>query len=141
MTPAAYQQFLTELLGEESIVYFTPPVVQHSADRSTIIAWPDQRSLAARKQVSEYSVQEYLADLQENNYTCLLPNAALLQIEYKWKHGAVQYHRYCYIPAPFDLGGESVRPEEMENLVDFASNLTVDDIRLKTKLRFEFDKT
>lgn len=139
MTPSAYQRFLTDLLEEESIVYFTPPIVQSAADRSIIIAWPDQRPLEFQKQIAEHTVQEYFSDLKENNYTCLLPNGSLLQIEYKWRSGAVQYHRYCYIPAPFDLGGETVRPEEIESLIDLAGSLSADAIRLRTKLRFEFD--
>jgi hypothetical protein len=138
MTPAAYTQFLVDLLAEESVVFFNPPSVQRAADRGTIIAWPNQRPLGAQRQIIESTVQEYIADVRENNYTCLLPNAAIIQIEYKLRDGVVQYHRYCYMPAPFDIT-EQVSPEEIENLIDLASNLASRDIRLRAKLRFEFD--
>ena len=141
MTPNAFRIFLTDLLKEESIVTFTPPAVSQSADRSTIVAWPNRRSLTTQKQITEYSLEEYLADLTENNYTCLLPNAALIQIEYRWQGGNLRYHRYCYIPAPFELNGQSVQPDEIEQLIDLASGLNAGDVRLRTKLRFEFDES
>jgi hypothetical protein len=140
MTPAAYHTFLTALLEEESIVYFTPPRVQNAADHSIIVAWPGQRPMQAQQLLTENTIHEYVADLSENNYSCLLTNGGLVQIEYKWKGGAVRYHRYCYIPPPFDLGEETVRPEDMESLIDLAAGISAADLRFRSKLRFEFDE-
>jgi hypothetical protein len=140
MTPAAYRQFLIQLLAEESIVHFTEPSVRRSADGSCSIGWPNRRALAAQKLLTEYSIQEYVTDLQDNNYSCLLPDAAFLQIEYRLETASLSYHRYCYVPAPFDLGEEIVRPDEIENVIDRAASINTSDVRLKTKLRFEFDE-
>jgi hypothetical protein len=138
MTPAGFHQFLTDLLVEESIVHFNPPMARRVAGHSTHVAWPNQQA-GPRLEVPEYSIREYIAELQSSNYTCLLPNAALIQIEYTWHRGEVTRHRYCYLPAPFDLGEEAVQPEEIEHLIDLAGTVALADVRLKTKLRFEFD--
>jgi hypothetical protein len=139
MTPAAYSVFLRALLEEESIVYFNPPTAIAAADGSTLITWANRRALTAQKAIPEYSVAEYVSDLVENNYSCILPNAGLLQIEYKVKNEELLYHRYCYVPAPFDLGEATIGPEDLDYLADTVSGLDSSTIRLHTKLRFEYD--
>jgi hypothetical protein len=59
------------------------------------------------------SMDEFLTILDENRYTAVFTDGALLMIQCTFINGELETHRYSYIPCPVDQSLVPFRPEEM----------------------------
>lgn len=80
--------------------------------------------------------------LENNQFSCMLPDGSLLQMLYKEKEGNIIEHRLCYAPCPVDIPeGALIAEGEFSEIVKncLRSGDLEKNVRLRTTLRFDFN--
>jgi hypothetical protein len=124
---------LNDLQGRELLAFFNPVRAETSREGTRLFSGELARQ--GRRDFDD-SLPAYLEDFAKNNFSVLFNDGSLAQIDVFLKGNDIVRHRYCYIPAPFDVS-QDISPDQ---LYDYISTVTFDiaDIRLRSRVRFDF---
>jgi hypothetical protein len=115
-------QILAENLIRSGFVFESRGVQSSVSGAYQIVEVGDTGPLSVSAiSIAENSVNFYLEIVRQGKFSWLLFDASLVQIWYRRRGNAVVAHRYCYIPAPFDL---DLRQEESESQLSRADRGT-----------------
>jgi hypothetical protein len=96
-------QILAETLIERGFVLESRAIKSYRSGRDQVVEIGDTTPLSSQQPVRENSVNFYLEIVRQDKFSWLLFDASLVQILYRRRGNDVVAHRYCYIPAPFQL--------------------------------------
>src|SRR5882724_11321454 len=96
-------QILVEKLVEKGLLFETREIRASRSGREQIIEVGETGPLSIVKSIPENSTSYYLELIKESKFSWMLFDASLVQIWYRIRRGQVVGHRFCYIPAPFDV--------------------------------------
>jgi hypothetical protein len=83
------------------------------------------------------SIDEYIEWVKSNSYSALLYDGSFFQITYDFDSDELVGHRLVYYPCPYDIDEQLLRTE---GLLDVIQMCNQKDIRLRSPLRFDYDK-
>ena len=132
-------QILTEKLVEKGFLLETRPPTQRRAGRETEIEIGNTSPLEGDTIVLESSPAHYVECIKQNRFSWLLFDGSLLQILYRLRSQNVTFHRYCYIPAPFDIDLRAFSGGEYLDIIEAAGGGNVFEAARRTSFRFDFD--
>jgi hypothetical protein len=133
-------QILAEDLVERGFVFETRAPVMRRLGRDTEIVVGNTLPLVGETIPAESSASHYLACVQQDRLSWLLFDGSLVQISYRLRGDAMRAHRYCFIPAPFDL---DLRADTGGQVGDWIEGMNVADplnLPRRSILRFEYDQ-
>ena len=85
------------------------------------------------------TMDEYIGWVENNSYSALLFDGAIIQVSFDFSGSALVGHRLHYFPCPFDLDAALVRREPFREVLElYAGGSNLDEIRLRTPIRFDF---
>jgi hypothetical protein len=133
---------LLDLLLRADIALYVNPVVETRSGRGgkTRVTWAEKPGTGRewfRRELT--TIEGYLAWLQEEAYSAVLADGALLQISYDFFGGQMSGHRLAYIPCPFDMDEELLQADPLLDVMELYAGQPVSEIRLRTPLRFDYD--
>jgi hypothetical protein len=114
------RELVTGLLARGLAIDSNPTVVRGTAPnyRVTWTPNPGARPLVIPGEYGTY--REYLRLLTDRQYTCLLADAALLQITYDFSDDEIVGHRLCYYPCPIDIREEDFESgDNLDAIIQF----------------------
>lgn len=131
---------LLDLLLQQGIaVFINPPLERRSDDGVTRITWTGaERASGDLFRISSPTVQEYREWVSCAGYSAMLYDGSLLQLSFDFNGVEVCGHRLVYLPCPFDLDLDLLRSEPALEVVD-ACGSSLNDVRLRSSIRFDFD--
>lgn len=155
MTPAEARhdvQRLVAILSGAGVLLRSNPIVVLTVGRRRLVSWARPGARAPLWIGNAATVAEYRNALRGGDYTCLLSDGALLQIEFAFEGNHLVHHRLCWMPCPVPVP-EIQQDDPIEDVVDIlladASDQVLDDydptrsddvsLLLVTPLRFDFD--
>lgn len=132
-------QIFTENLISEGFVLETRAVREQKLGKAQRIEIGDTGPFNPGTDVVEGSVNYYLEVLKQDRFSWLLFDASFLQVSYHRQGDKVIFHRYCYVPAPFevDLRQESIG--ELADLIEGKCTANPLNESRRAMLRFEYD--
>lgn len=96
--------------------------------------------LSQTKKVTENSANYYLELIRQSKFSWMLFDGSLVQIWYRVRKDQVVGHRFCYVPAPFDVDlRESSGAADLVEIIEGASSANPMEQSRRTILRFECD--
>ena len=126
---------LTTLLGKlsgDGLIAFHYPPGQQAVDGAIRIYSGQLKGTPKRL---DNTVDAYFEDFNSNSYSVVFNDGSLAQIEYWLSNDVIVRHRYCYIPAPFEIP-EGMAPEEtLEAILTHTPRL--ETVRLNSRVRFD----
>lgn len=132
-------QILAENLVERGLVFETRGIRSSRVGREEIIEIGDTGPLSGDP-IPENSVNFYLEVIKQSKFSWMLFDASLIQIWYRRRADSVVAHRFCYLPAPFDV---DLRAENgvsnLGEIIEGGSAIDPLNQMRKTILRFECD--
>src|SRR5262245_24033563 len=106
------EELCISLYEHKLSVAIYPPIIQDLGAHRLVIS-PRQRDAAALIPQSDFTtLSEYRQILRHQLYTCLLNDAAVLQLSYTFDHETLVGHRLCYYACPVRLDVETFEPED-----------------------------
>ena len=85
---------------------------------------------------AEDSVAAYFEDYVENNFSFLFVDGSMAQVEAHLVQDTIVWHRYCFIPAPFDVP-DGIDAATLEEYIS-TLQMQTDNVRLRSRIRFDF---
>lgn len=159
------REIVTGLLARGLAIDTNPTVVRGTAPnyRVTWTPKPGARPLIIPGEHGTY--REYLRLLTDRQYSCLLADAAILQITYDLSDDEIVGHRLCYYPCPIDIREEDFESgDNLDEIIQFhmesEATMTFEEsaegqdqeevegeadepprprIRLRSPIRFDYD--
>jgi hypothetical protein len=133
-------QVLAESLIESGFVIESRAVRVSRSGREEIIEIGNTGPLSGANIVRESSVNFYLETIRQDRLSWLLFDASIIQIWYRRRGDRVAAHRYCYIPAPFDLDLRREASDfQVTELIEGSSVNDPFNQTRRTVLRFEYE--
>lgn len=137
---------LYKLLQNELVLDIKTHSVQAQPNNYRLITWdsppPDPEDSVDEFPQDQYAtIKEFLFFLNNGQFSIVLLDGSLMQIEYKFHRDEIRWHRLCYYPCP--VHSESISTAEDVPLGDVINDMNLDDLkeslRLRSPLRFDFD--
>ena len=141
MTPKKVERDLrnlVDLLIEKDIAIASNPIAINRIDVAVRLTWhsPSGRTLG----VGDFgTLENYRSLLQLQAYTVVLFDGSILQISYDFLGDTMLGHRLCYYPCPFDIDEDEIRVQPILDIVELYSEAGLDQLRLRSPIRFDFD--
>jgi hypothetical protein len=133
-------QILVESLVERGLLFETREIRSAQSGRDLTIEVGETGPLSILKSIPENSTRYYLEVIKESKFSWMLFDASLVQIWYRVRRGEVVAHRFCYIPAPFDVDLRSGRGvSELPEIIEGGSMANPLEQARRTIIRFECD--
>lgn len=86
------------------------------------------------------TIGEYRHWLSANAYSAILFDGSIVQITYDYAGNLLTKHRLLYFPCPFLLPSELLDELPILELVDHYIDRGIDEVRLKTPVRFDYER-
>jgi hypothetical protein len=102
-------EFLTAGLEKEIFLAIQPHLLDGDGGRQSLGPQAAPGMISA----GGISIDEFLAILDENRYSAVFPDGALLIIQCTFSNDELDSHRYSYIPCPVDPSSLLSRPDEI----------------------------
>ena len=93
---------------------------------------------AAVRENDDETVAEYRRRLRFSDYAVVLFDGSIMQVSYDFQDGSLIEHRLVYFPCPFPIPRDLIEQLPLSELIDHYADRGVDDIRLRSPLRFDF---
>ncbi|MGO8908852.1 MAG: DUF2290 domain-containing protein [Bradyrhizobium sp.] len=133
-------QILVEKLVEKGLLFETREIRASKSGREQIIEVGETGPLSIVKTIPENSVIYYLELIKESKFSWMLFDASLVQIWYRIRRGEIVGHRFCYIPAPFEVDlREGNGASDLAEIIEGGSAASPLEQSRRTILRFECD--
>lgn len=133
-------QMLVEKLVEKGLLFETREIHSSRRGRELTIEVGETGPLSLLNSVPENSTRHYLEIIKEGKFSWMLFDASLVQIWYRIRGGEVVSHRFCYIPAPFEVDLRSGSgASDLDEIIEGGSSADPLDQSRRTILRFECD--
>lgn len=126
--------YLAELLELRLINFYKPPIMTKVGKRE-VISFEDNNFI--RDSAIENTVEHFLHDLSEKNFSIIFCDGSLVQLYYELEKSEIVSHRYSYIPLPVPIS-DLRDVGNYEKLI--RTSLQKNDIQQKSRIRFDFDK-
>lgn len=128
------KMYLTSLLNLGLITYYKTPT-KTKIGRQVVIKF--EESAFIRNSTVENTVEQLLQDLASDNYSIILCDGSLIQIQYTLEQNKIVSHRYCYIPLPVPIED----PGDIDNFTD-QIKLSIDNhpVFLRSRIRFDYEQ-
>ena len=107
--------------------------------RDTIIEIGNMQPLDGNNLYAESSIRQYLEILYQDRVSWILFDGSIVQINYKIRGQSIIAHRYCYIPAPFDLDLRSANYLDATSVIEASALSDPLGVTHRSALRFEYD--
>ncbi len=143
-------RLINVLLSEELAMDYNVPTVKAEGKRKSI-GWSTQGRYSPIASREYGSLDEYKFYLEERIYSVLLYDGSLLQLSYGFNRKALNRHRLCYYPCPYDLdpeifpglNEEGPAPPSLTEYIEFLLNEPdfKERLRLRTPLRIDYEPT
>lgn len=131
----AVQDLLNELLDRDLILFPNAVFVDKQ-----LTTWRSPTPLQKFVDFADYpTIRTYRRWAEAGEYSALLPDGALLQIQYKVENGAVSAHRLAYVPCPYRIDQDLLLAEPLSDILDIHADEPHDDITMQSAIRFDFD--
>ena len=105
----------------------------------SLVSWTTRHQAATRPRAEYGTVDEYLGLLGSQQYSCVLQDGSILQIQYELKRRDILWHRLCFYPNPFDVVWEESDGRTIEEVIeDLRPDERRDMLRLRTPVRFDY---
>jgi hypothetical protein len=114
-------QELTENLIERGFVFETRGIVQRHRHREHTVSVGNTDPITSEILVIEGSVEYYLELIKQDRISWVLFDASLIQIRYATRSKSIVSHRYCFVPAPFDIDLREVGEYSPNDLIEAGS--------------------
>ena len=131
-------QILTEALVEGGFLLETRAPVGLRVGREIAVEVGNTRPLEGDLVHVESSTAHYLESVRQDRISWLLFDGSIVQMAYRLRGSTITFHRYCYIPAPFERDLRSAGAE-LGELIEGAASVDVLNTRRRSSLRFEYD--
>lgn len=142
MTPrqarSEISNFVDLLLYTDIAIRVNSIVCVRSGTMSRVTWRPPSRGQAQLIASEFASVSEYCGHLQNQAYSAILFDGALLQISYGFTRNALTSHRLCYYPCPFALEPEELLVEPLLDVMEVYKHAGADYLRLRSPVRFDY---
>jgi hypothetical protein len=133
-------QILVEKLVEKGVLFETREIRSSISGREQIIEVGETGPLSIVRSVPENSTSYYLELIKESKFSWMLFDASLVQIWYRIRREQIVGHRFCYIPAPFDVDlREGTGASDLAEIIEGGSAANPFEQSRRTILRFECD--
>ena len=132
-------QALAEDLVESGFLLETRAPVKRRSGRDISIEVGDTSAPDGDFGYVESSTNHYLETLRQDRFSWLLFDGSFVQVAYRMRAKAITFHRYCYIPAPFDIDLRSRFGTELWESIEGAASADPLNTPHRTSLRFEYD--
>jgi hypothetical protein len=133
-------QILVEKLVEKGLLFETREISASRSGREQVIEVGETGPLSQTQKITENSTNFYLELIKQSRFSWMLFDASLVQIWYRLRRGEVVGHRFCYIPAPFDVDlrvGSGAA--DLAEIIEGGSSANPLEQPRRTILRFECD--
>ena len=132
-------QNVLDYLKEAELALYCNPVSMREWQDSSSVGWhsfaPEAAFLISREHGTVEQYEDWLANGQ---YSAVLFDASLLQIQYQIGYGSIVAHRLAHIPCPFNV--DKTYLDEGWPVADVVSLYTdISDVVLRSPIRFDFD--
>ena len=105
----------------------------------SLVSWVTRHEATTRPRAEYASVDEYLGLLGSQQYSCILRDGSMLQIEYELERRNISWHRLCFYPNPFDVVWEEDDDRTIGEVIEDLTSEDGRDIpRLRTPVRFDY---
>lgn len=132
---------LLSLLIESEIALVINPVAETRVSRATRVTWTKARQTSGvLSGLAFATVDEYCALVEQQMYSAVLYDGALLQISYDFHKGELAGHRLCYYPCPFNMDDELLQSEPFGEVVALYRESEGVAINLRSPCRFDYDE-
>lgn len=133
-------QILVEKLVEKGVLFETREIHSSRSGRELIVEVGETGPLAQTRKVTENSANYYLELIRQSKFSWMLFDASLVQIWYRVRKDRVVGHRFCYIPAPFEIDlRQSSGAADLVDIIEGGSSSNPLEQARRTILRFECD--
>ena len=144
MTPDSLFQelhnFLSLLLRSEVAISTTNIVQLQASGGFQRITWSNNSAVPGELFRSDSStVSEYRDWINWQGYSAVLLDGSFIQVSYDFQYSELVGHRLLYFPCPFDLEIEFLDDLSLPELVSLYLEQGIDQIRLRTPVRFDYD--
>lgn len=131
-------QILAEVLVERGFLLETRAPSSRRSGRGIAIEVGNTLPLDGDVVYAENSTAHYLESVRQDRVSWLLFDGSIVQMAYCLRVNAVTFHRYCYIPAPFEIDLRSAGAE-LGELIEGAASSELLSTPRRSSLRFEYD--
>ena len=131
-------QILSEVLVERGFLLETRAPVSRRSGREVAIEVGNTLPLDGNIFHAENSTAHYLESVRQDRISWLLFDGSIVQLAYRLRGSSVTFHRYCYIPAPFEIDLRSAGAE-LGELIEGAASSDLLSTPRRSCLRFEYD--
>jgi hypothetical protein len=128
---------LAEELVERGFVLETRAPVKRRGGREVEIEVGNTQAPEGDGDYVEQSTNYYLECIRQDRLSWLLFDGSIVQVLYRLRGRDLAFHRYCYIPAPFDVDLRA--SPDFGELIESASSSNPLNTAHRSMLRFEFD--
>jgi hypothetical protein len=132
-------QILAEELVESGFLLETRAPFARRAGRELAIEVGNTQPLDAAEAYLENSITHYLESMRQDRLSWLLFDGSIVQVSYRLSRDVITYHRYCYIPAPFEIDLRSSSGADLVEWIESASSSDPLNIPRRSSMRFEYD--
>ena len=88
---------------------------------------------------AEHSTNHYVECVRQDRLSWLLFDGSIVQVSYRLRGTRIVFHRYCYIPAPFDADLRAGLGLDISEWIESASVSDPLSATHRSALRFEYD--
>ncbi len=136
---ARLSRFSTSALERGCAIAARPHVVTPLGSQLSMVSWqsPEPPDLS---NVSMEDIRSYLFFLQNDHFSIVCQDGALIQMSFKVHRGDIVHHRLCYLPCPVKFDPAELIEDDLSTIV--RRNLGAADLDLVKYhggLRFDFD--
>jgi hypothetical protein len=138
---AQIRNLLIALIDSE-IATTINPVVDRKLGPLTRITWRPPHGLDRPRLISSVfaTVAEYRRLIDEQSFSAVLYDGAIVQLSYDFVGDSLVGHRLCYYPCPFDLDLDLFPSEPIGDIIAFYSESKDISVNLRSPLRFDYDE-
>jgi len=139
-TPNAVQRLIRELLGElfqRGLVILPSSIV---ASEDGVVTWRSPTPVDGFVDFAEYAtLRTYRRWAESGEYSALMHDGSLLQMQYTISNGSIAAHRLAYVPCPFPVDRDLLLTDPVGDVLDLHDMEDRDTIRMQSMIRFDFD--
>jgi hypothetical protein len=132
-------RILAEELVERGFLLETRAPVTRRIGREIEISVGNTLPLEGDIICEENSTTHYLECVRQDRLSWLLFDGSIVQVSYRLRGEVVTFHRYCYIPAPFNIDLRTNLGPDLSEWIEGVSSADPFNTARRSSLRFEFD--
>lgn len=128
------KQYLATL-SSLGLINFHKPPTKTILGKRVVIRF--EKNTRFRDEPVEGTVDQFLHDVQTKNFSIILCDGSLVQIQYELERNKIVSHRYCYIPLPVNV----LNPSDIDSLErQIRLSIQNDQVFLRSRIRFDYDQ-